>query len=437
MKLNRRNVLRGLLGGAAVTVALPWFESLAPRSARASGGASPKRFLLYFWGNGIQPSRWIPKDEGASWTLSDQLMPLAPVKDVISVITGLEVKTGNDDAHISGPGGFLTGKSTVMKGGGDWTFGGPTLDQIIAMAVGGQTLYRSLEVGVQPGVRGLSHNGPDSMNPPESEHLRLYERLFGATFLVPGEDTTPDPTLAFRRSALDVVMADAKSLESRLGSVDRVRLDQHMTAVRDLELRIARLQETPIVRDSCKRPDTPAALEPIEGRPQMSARARVLADLTTMALACDQTRVASFWYSDPLSDVLYPNATAGHHQLTHDEPGDQPQVGGIVQTILEDFAYLVGRLRDTTEGESNLLDSTALLATSDVSEGRTHQIDEYPVIVAGTACGALKTGFHYRSKTKENASRLGLTLLRAMDVPTASFGEEAGQTDTGLSELES
>jgi hypothetical protein len=104
--------------------------------------------------------------------------------------------------------------------------------------------------------------------------------------------------------------------------------------------------------------------------------------------------------------------------------------------VLEDLAYLVGRLRDTTEGESTLLDSTVLLATSDVSEGRTHQIDEYPVIVAGTACGALKTGFHYRSKTKENASRLGLSLLRAMDVPMATFGEEAGQTDTGLSELE-
>ncbi len=435
MKLTRRAVLRGLVGGALTTVALPFFESLGGR-ARASGGLAPKRFMLYFWGNGIQPARWIPADSGPDWTLSEQLQPLAPVKDAISLITGLEVKTPNDDAHISGPGGFLTGHPTIMKGGGDWTFAAPTLDQLVASAVGGDTLYRSLEVGIQPGVRGLSHNGPDSLNPPETDHLRLFERLFGATFKQPGENTPPDPKLALRRSVLDAVLTDAKDLEKRLGANDKIRLDQHMTAVRDLEQRVARLQEAPLDRASCKRPEAPPALDLIDGRPQMKERARVFADLTTMALACDQTRVVSFWYSDPLSDVLYPGTTSGHHQLTHDEPGDQPQVNQIVLGILEDLAYLVDRLRGTPEGEGTLLDSTALLATSDVSEGRTHQIDEYPVILAGTACGTLRTGFHYRSTTKENASRVGLSLLRALDVPTATFGAEEGEVSDGLSELE-
>ena len=168
----------------------------------------------------------------------------------------------------------------------------------------------------------------------------------------------------------------------------------------------------------------------------MTERARVMADLSTMALACDQTRVLSFWYSDPVSDVLYPGSSASHHQLTHDEPGDQPQVNTIVVSIIEDLAYMIGRMRDVTEGEGSLLDSVAMLATTDVSEGRTHQIDEYPIIIAGKACGALRTGFHYRSRTKENTSHVALSLMRAMDVPTASYGVDAGEVDDGLSEIE-
>jgi hypothetical protein len=378
----------------------------------------------------------VPAEEGADFVLSEQLAPLEAVRSSIAILTGLEVKTGNGDAHISGPAGLLTGRAPVAKGGGDWTFAGPTLDQILAARIGGDTLFRSLEVGVQPEVRGLSFNGPDSANPPESDPVRLFERLFGPAFRGPGQDAPPDPRLALRRSVLDSVMADARALTGRLGAVDRVRLDQHLSSVRDLELRLARLEMTTFDRASCRRPEPPGALEPVDGRPQMAERARLLAELSAMALACDQTRVLSFWYSDPLSDVLYPGASAGHHQLTHDEPGDQPQVHGIVTGIVEGLGHLIRTMKDTPEGDGSLLDSVALLATTDVSEGRTHQIDEYPIVVAGTACGALRTGFHYRSRTKENASQVVLSLLRAMDVPAASFGEGDGQADVGLSVLE-
>jgi hypothetical protein len=177
-------------------------------------------------------------------------------------------------------------------------------------------------------------------------------------------------------------------------------------------------------------------LDPIDGRPQMAERARVMADLCTMALACDQTRVLSVWYSDPVSDVLYPDAAAGHHQLTHDEPGDQPQINAIIQGVMTSLAYFVGALQATREGEASLLDSVALLATTDVSEGRTHQIDEYPILLAGNACGALRSGFHYRSRTKESTSHVALSLLRALDLPAADFGVDAALVDTGLSVLE-
>lgn len=437
LRPHRRAVLRGLLGGAAVTLALPPLEALLGRGASASSGAFPKRFVLFFWGNGIKPERWIPPDAGPDWTLTEQLAPLAPVKDVVTLVTGTEVKTGNADAHISGPAGFLTGHAAVAKGGGDWTFAGPSLDQIIAAERGGDTLFRSLEVGVQPGARGMSHNGPDSINPPETDLIRLFERLFGPTFRVPGENSAPDPTLALRRSVLDSVMADSRKLRARLGAFDRNRLDLHFNAVRDLELRIARLQQDPPALAACARPAAPPDLPLVEGRPLMSERAKVASDLLAMALACDQTRVASLWYSDPVSDVLYPGTTAGHHQLTHDEPPEQPQVNAIVVQIMGDLAYLVSALRAVPEGDGTLLDSTALLATTDVSEGRTHQINEYPIILAGKACGALRSGFHYRSETQESTSQVALSLLRALDVRAATFGAEAGETDRGLSEIES
>ena len=155
-----------------------------------------------------------------------------------------------------------------------------------------------------------------------------------------------------------------------------------------------------------------------------------------MAFACDVTRVLSYWYSHPLSDVLYPGATAGHHQLTHDEPGEQPMVNAIVKGIVHDFAYLVDSLRAIPEGDGTLLDNSIILGTTDVSEGRTHQIDEYPILIAGTGCGTLQTGFHYRSETLGNTSHVSLSLLQAMDVRVSEFGIDAGRVDSGLSEIE-
>lgn len=435
--LSRRTVLRGMLGGGLVALGLPPLEAFFDSNGAvyASSGAFPRRFGLFFWGNGIIPERWVPEDTGADWTLSEQLAGLAPVKDVVTVLSGLEVKTGNPIAHVSGPAGFLSGHSLLVNGD-DHTFAAPSLDQIMAASIGGDTRFRSLEVGVEPNGRGLSHNGPDSVNPPEWDPVSLFERIFGGGFRAPGEEPIVDPTLSLRRSVLDSVMDDAGRLRQRLGEVDRQRLDQHFEAVRDLELRIARLQEDPPNLAACLRPEAPDAIPDVDGRPQMSARSRLITDLVTMAFACDITRVLSFWYSNPLNDVLYPSAAAGHHQLTHDEPGEQPQVHEIVVSIVEDYAYLVDALRSIPEGDGTLLDNSVILGTTDVSYGRTHQIDEFPVLLAGTACGALKTGFHYRSETQENTSLVGFSLLRAMGVRVSEFGADAGRVEQGLSAIE-
>ncbi len=436
-RLDRRTFLRGVLGGAAVTIGLPILEASFGRrlSARAAEGAFPTRFGLFFWGNGMHPARWVPDVTGPDWTPAGQLAPLAGVKGDLTVLTGLEVKTDNYVAHASGPGGFLSGQNLIVNGE-EHTFAGPSFDQIMATEIGGETLFRSLEVGVEPGCAGLSHNGPDSTNPPESDPAKLFERLFGPSFTAPGEEPILDPTLALRRSVLDSVMEDAKSLKGVVGNHDKLRIDQHLASVRDLELRIARLEDDPPSLAACSRPTAPGEIPDIDGRPQMSARSHVVSDLVTMAFACDMTRVLHYTYSDPLSDVLYPGATAGHHQLTHDEPGEQPIVDGIVTSIMADFAYFIEALRGVPEGDETLLDHCAILATSDTSYGRTHQIDEFPLLLAGRAGGAFTTGFHYRSETNHNACVVPLSLLRAMGVFASEFGVDAGRVTEGLSAIE-
>lgn len=427
--ISRRTVLKGMLGGAAVSVALPRLEAFA-----ADG--FPKRFGIWFWGNGILPERWVPTGEGTEWTLSEQLAALEPVKSEITVVSGMAVKTGNSIPHGSGPAGMLSGAPLIVRSGDDFTFSTPSIDQVIAAQAGQETRFRSLELGVRPGP-GLSYTGADQRNPPESSPRMLFDRLFGSGFSAPGEEPVVDPKLGLRRSVLDAVIADANRLKGRVSTADRMRLEQHLEGVRDLERRIARLEEDPPSLESCALPGEPEAEYPdVDGRPQLSEINRVMADLTAMALACDQTRVFSYFYTYPVNNLLFPGMPAGHHRLTHDEPGEQPQVNEIVKQIITELSFFLQRLAAVPEGDGTLLDNCAILCTSDTSFGRNHSLDDYPIIIAGTAGGALKKGIHYRSPSGENTSMVLLSLLRAMDLPIAEYGEEAGRVDRGLGAIE-
>ena len=438
--LDRRQFLRGVVGGATVTIALPVFDLLLDGNgaAFAQGSAFPTRFGLFTWGNGILPPRWIPQGEGVgdAWRLSEQLAPLAGVKDVITVVSGMAIKTINEIPHHSGSAGILTGQPLWVKSHEDQTFYGPSIDQIIAQAVGGETRFRSLEFGAEHGG-GLSHIGPDNVNPPERDPAAFFARIFGEGFRAPGDDAEPDPKLALRRSVLDAVMEDVGVFERGLGAKDRRRLDQHLTGLRELERRIARLQEDPPDLAACGRPEMPVEDYPaIDGRPQLSARNRALCDIAVMALACDQTRVFSNFITKPLTNLLLADATSGHHQLTHDEPGAQPQVNAIIISMMHELAYLIDRLRGVPEGDGTLLDHTALFATSDVSYGRTHALDEFPIVIAGGANGRLRMGLHYRSALGENTSKVGLSLVRAMGINAGHFGADEGQVEDGLGAIE-
>ena len=436
-RLSRRTMLKGLLGGAAVSVGLPALEIMLNDhgTALASGGGLPLRFGLFLWANGILPPRWVPEEVGPGYALSDQLAPLEAVRDRFSVITGMKVQVVNEVPHGSGPSGLLAGGPLIIDGD-NHTYPGPTIDQVMASAIGQTTRFRSLEFGAEPGG-GLSYNGPNSQNPPESSPHALFQRIFGVGFTAPGEEPILDPTVGLRRSVLDAITVDAEALQKRLGAADKIRVEQHLDGIRELEKQLAYLEADPPSLAACAAPAEPLAAYPdIDGHAQIAEKNDAFSSLLAMALACDQTRVFSDYVTRPLSDVLYDGMTMGHHQLTHDELGEQPQVHEIVLMQMAHLRGLIEALDAVEEGDGTLLDHCLILGTSDLSFGKTHNIDEYPLLLAGGGCGGLRLDYHYRSQSGESASKLMVSVGRIMGLGWNEYGTGDAYVDEGLEELE-
>ena len=426
-----------MLHCTAATVGLPPLLSIRHAFGETCDDGFPQRFILFYWGNGNRPDLWTPTGEGSgdAWSLSEELAPLAPIKHKVSVVSGTAVKVPNIIPHWSGAVGFLTG-SAPSGTDAAWDVVGPTIDQLLANEIGGDTIYRSLELGVLT-EQSISFAGPGARYPAEMDPYTFFERIFGSSFREPGSDVGPDPRLAWRRSVLDGVMDGIHKLESQVGAEDRERLENHLDGIRDLEQRLARLQEDPPELEECTRPDAPEAEYPdIDGRAQLEARARAMSDLTAMALACDQTRVLTYNLSSPLTNELFPGVSEGHHTLTHNEGGIQEQVHEITISVMEELSYLLQTLDAVPEGDGTMLDHCLVLGSSDVSEGKTHSLGEFPILLAGGACGAFQTDMHYRSYSQESSSKVLLSILRGFGVSSESFGGGDAYTTDGLSAIE-
>ena len=436
-RMNRRQFLRGMMAGSMVTLQLPLLEMFMSREALAQDGGFPLRFGMFYWGNGMRPHQWVPKEEGVGeeWELAPSLEPLQSMKEKLAVVTGMSLKVPNTSPHWSGGLGYLTGQELIGDDD-NWTAAVPTFDQVLAQGIGGETVYRSLITGCVSN-ESVSWNGPNARNPIECDPYLFYEKIFGPTFRAPGEEGLVDPTLGYRRSVLDAVMADMNTLQSQLGSADRVRLEQHLDGIRDIELRLARLQEDPASLEACFRPEAPLTEYPdIESRPQFATRNAVMSQMIAMALACDQTRVLSYAFTQPLNNLLYDFTDMGHHSLTHNEGGDQPMVQQVTHFTMEQANVFLEALDSIPEGDGTLLDNCAIIISSEVSEGRSHSLDDYPLILAGSAGGQFKQDIHFRSHSRENANKFTLSVLRAMGMNLTSFGAGESETSDGLTAIE-
>jgi hypothetical protein len=452
-RISRRQALRGTMAGLAVRVGLPALDVMV-RPGRAGAQTAPKRMVVFFWGNGrgVDAGRWTPAATGASWTLSPQLAPLAPYKDYVNVVSGFDSKLGMSGyGHHTGSVAMMSGADYIEQDhmGANFrsTFKIPSIDQIAARDLGKSTLFRSLEIGISTKIdKGegstlicISHNGPDSGNPAEFSPTALYNRVFAnVTGSAPAAvDKVALATIEMRRSVLDAALDDLKALQARVGQRDKVRLEQHAQNIRDIEGRLMAPTMTPTV--TCGKPAAPTDPAGTTGREPLEERMQLMSRLLATAFACDLTRVATVLFSGSVGNTVFwqVNASGGHHNLSHMGGASQPTMDAATTFIMKQFGVLLGALKGTPEGSGNLLDQTALMATSDTSDGSNHSVGDMPIVVAGRAGGALRyPGIHQRGGGNNNTSRVLFTLLKSVGANITSVGAGGGMVNNGVSEIE-
>ncbi|MBM4246812.1 MAG: DUF1552 domain-containing protein [Deltaproteobacteria bacterium] len=433
--ISRRTFLRGTVGGAAISVGLPLLDCFLTGNgdALADGGALPVRFGTWFWGCGMNPDRWIPAVEGPDYELSPELQALAPVKQHVNVISGLNtILDGRANyPHSTGILANITGTVSGTEGG----VSAPSVDVLISREIGKTTRFRSIEMAAtgRP-TQTYSIESEAVRNASAVSPLELYSRIFGAGFADPNAGSfVPDPRLVLRRSALSAIKDDVARLESRLGSHDRQRLDQYLTAIRQLELQLDVSLSGPPDLDACRKPPAPRGEDLGTDLPQTQATHEMMTELLVFALLCDQTRVFNMLFSWSLSELRLPGAEINHHQLTHDEGVDQdlgyqPRATEFALASMDALAGFVARLAAEPEGAGSLLDSCLVMAHSDSSFAKSHDVNKIPFLTAGRAGGRIRTGLHV-ALPGEPASRMGLTMQQVMGLQVGDWGTGSMQVN--------
>ncbi len=434
--LSRRSVLRGL----GVAVGLPWLEAMTPRRGLAAApDPFPNRLAYLYVPNGVHSPDWTPRETGADFALPPLLGPLAPVRDDLLILSGLAL----DKARAHGDGGgdharamasFLTGAHPRKTGGADLR-AGISADQLAAGAVGWATRFPSLEIGCEGGRDSgrcdhgyscayqvnLSWRSESSPAAKETDPALVFDRLFGR------DDRPGDGDGARRdrrrRSLLDFVAEDAKQLRGKLGGADRRKLDEYLTGVREVERRIDRGRPTVEVgRGKLARPSG----VPVGHGDHL----RLMADLLVLAFQADLTRVATFVFANDGSNRSYREigVPEGHHDLSHhgDDPANLAKIAAINRFHVEQYAYLLGRLKAIPEGDGTLLDHGMIVYGSGIRDGNAHSHDDLPILVAGRGNGTIKAGRHVRHPAETPLANLHLALLGRMGVPVGSFGDSTG-----------
>jgi hypothetical protein len=442
MKFDRRTALRGMLGGGAVTVALPFLDCFLNTNGTAlaaTGAPLPLRFGTWFWGCGLTPGRWIPQKIGASYDMPPELKPLEAFKDRLSIFSGFKANTDGKGAvpHYTGSMAIMTGAAPKGQG----MVEAPTFDTMVADTIGGQTRFRSLEV-TATGNPSDSNSRRSSavINASEPSPLAFYTRIFGPEFKDPNAaDFKPDPKVMVRKSALSAIKDQRDALLGEVGAADRVRLDEYFTSIRQLEQQLDIQLQKPAPLEACKVPSQPGATKVGTQIDDVIANHRLLAGLMAQALACNQTQVFNVMFGDATSSLRKAGSTITHHQLTHEEPideksGCQPEATFFVERIVEGFQTMLTAMDGVREGDGTLLDHMLLFAYSECSFAKVHSLESIPMFVAGRAGGKVKAGLHIDG-AGDPVTRVGLTVQQVLGVPAASWGAGSMQTSKSVTEI--
>jgi hypothetical protein len=436
----RRTILRGI----GATLALPFLDGMVPafasgRAAVIKGG--PLRFGTVYVPAGVALKNFWPATEGSDFEFTRILEPLRPFKDQMLVLGGLANREadpkGNEGVgdHSRAGTSFLSGAHAKKTDGPDMR-AGTTLDQLLAEEFARETQLPSLELTLgsnewigscDPGYacpysRTISWKTPTTPLPMENDPRVVFERLFGDV-----ASTDPASRLARikeNRSLLDSVLTEVRGFERGLGSGDRRKLDQYVDAVRDVERRIQRAEEQS--GRELLLVDKPAGV-PV----RFDEHAKLLLDLQVLAFQSDLTRVFTLMMGYEGSDRAYPEigVSDGHHSLTHNiDPVPYEKVTKINVLHVQMLAYLLDRLRSTTDGDGTLLDRTMLVYGSGISNGNTHSHVDVPVVVLGSAGGRLKGGRYIRYNDLPLAN-LHRNIFEAFNMPITTWGDSTSRLD--------
>jgi hypothetical protein len=445
-RLSRRFLLRGAAGAA---IALPTLDAMlnSHGTAYAQGMAFPKRYVVWFFGNGVVLPRWRPaaQGQGTAWQLSEELMPLAAHKEQLTVVTGCNIRIPGRRGHHDGVAAMMSGAEIFPLPAGNAPYASRltqrSLDQELADVIGTTTRFKSLQLRVSkrivrgegPTLAFLSHASPTAPLEAVENPVALFNQLFTGVMSAPN-----DPRNGLRTNVLDAVRDETRALQSKLGAADRTRLDQHLTGISELRQRILTLPSQPV--GACRVPTAVTQTNSdVSGQEQIEAVNRVMGDLMAMALACDLTRVVTLQFSGSVGfhtfNWLGTGPRASEHSLTHDQ-NEQGKVHDSVVFSMRCLAQTLTAMKGVTEGSGTVLDNSAVLVTSDVSEGYTHSGNDYPILVAGSAGGALRTNMHYRAPNGRNTSDVLLALMQAVGGPTfTGVGAGGGRSTTPMREI--
>ena len=397
IELSRRTFLRGVgLSGATISVGLPALDALLNDNGTAYAatndlGSKPigSRFVLWFNGNGIIEKYWIPRQDGQRYEITPCLQPLARFREDIHLLSGVD----NSAARSPGPGnGHHKSMSGLVscEGFSGRGAGGPSVDQVIAQQIGMNSRFRSLQIGVcqesfgESIQRNMSWAGRDRPLPPEMIPHKLFDRLFGSK---------EQYWIERKKSILDAVSEEAKSLKAKLGHRDQHRMEEYLQSIRSLERSVASLppEYQQVV-------EQPAEGGDLKDWPRI---AKLQTDLLVHALASRQTRVASYMLTKCQGLSRFPwlgYTYERHHEYTHgrvETPAGQRIMRDICRWHTEEFAYFLAKLKSIPEGDGTLLDNTCALFVHEHAEANAHKNSGLAMIAAGHA-GGLRTGRHTR-----------------------------------------
>ena len=444
-RLPRRMFLQGM----GTAIALPMLDAMTPalastfRSGVRIETKTPVRLSFVYVPNGIVMKDWTPKGTGKDFEFTRILKPLEPFREDLFVLSGLDDHNGN--ALGDGPGdharagaAFLTGVHCKKTMGADIR-NGISADQIVAQKMADQTRFSSIELGCEDSrtvgncdsgyscayTNSISWRGPTTPMPPEVNPRMAFERLFGTVDLSLDHETRARRA-QYRKSILDLVQERTEKLVSTLGPADRRKIDEYLSAIREIERRI----------ESAEKNNSEAlpTIEKPAGIPtDFTEYVKLMYDLQVIAFQADLTRVTTMMVAREGSMRVYPeiNIPDPHHPLTHhrNNPEWIEKTTRINCLHAELFAYFLNKLKSTPEGDGTLLDHAMIVYGSGLSDGNRHQHENLPILLAGRGDGSLKPGRHLVLKPGTPMTNLYLSLLSKMGVQPESIGDSTGKVE--------